>query len=397
MVFIEATPLMVFYGALRVTSFVGYRAVWCDVGHGLPARDGRGLALHVVQLPAVVIRRGTIRERQADPRGARGRHRGLPPASARLRHLHAAGRVRTAVHAPLHTHARLRGRGTVPDRRRLQRLGDRFERPLLGTVPVGGVDLHVRTVRGLAVLHVQRHGRGERGHQFVHRSAPDRHPLLRTVGVRRVLLHVRTVRGLAVLHIQRLAGIHVPQRHVALRVVRNRPPLRLRPVRRPQPRVRAVLRGTVRHVQDHAVLQHGRHRVRAVLQIRRVGLRQRVQLGVRILRLDRDLDGRALAARGRGDRGLAGLRAGRDHARAHHVRDARVRARPRDLAVRRVVGLDRRGQLHARPGLQRELAAAHAITRDRDGRDRNRYIRYGNGDQRGYIAGGCGNGGGSGL
>ena len=97
MVFIEATPLMVFYGALRVTSFVGYRAVWCDVGHGLPARDGRGLALHVVQLPAVVIRRGTIRERQADPRGARGRHRGLPPASARLRHLHAAGRVRTGL------------------------------------------------------------------------------------------------------------------------------------------------------------------------------------------------------------------------------------------------------------------------------------------------------------
>ena len=106
MVFIEATPLMVFYGALRVTSFVGYRAVWCDVGHGLPARDGRGLALHVVQLPAVVIRRGTRRRRDTDPRGARGRHRGLPPASARLRHLHAAGRVRTAVHAPLHTHAR---------------------------------------------------------------------------------------------------------------------------------------------------------------------------------------------------------------------------------------------------------------------------------------------------
>ena len=381
MVFIEATPLMVFYGALRVTSFVGYRAVWCDVGHGLPARDGRGLALHVVQLPAVVIRRGTIRERQADLRGARGRHRGLPPASARLRHLHAAGRVRTAVHAPLHTHARLRGRGTVPDRRGFQGLADGPERPLLGTVPVGGVDLHVRTVRGLAVLHVQRHGRGKRGHQFVHRSAPDRHPLLRTVGVRRVLLHVRTVRGLAVLHIQRLAGIHVPQRHVALRVVRNRPPLRLRPVRRPQPRVRAVLRGAVRHVQDHAVLQRGRHRVRAVLQIRRVGLRQRVQLGVRILRLDRDLDGRALAARGRGDRGLAGLRPGGDHAGAHHVRDARVRARPRDLAVRRVVGLDRRGQLRARPGLQGELAVRNAITRDRHRLDRDRIISHSNNDR----------------
>lgn len=73
--------------------FGGYCAVWCDVGHGLPARDGRGLALHVVQLPAVVICRGTIRERQTDPRGARRGNRGLPPASARLRHLHAAGRV----------------------------------------------------------------------------------------------------------------------------------------------------------------------------------------------------------------------------------------------------------------------------------------------------------------
>lgn len=87
--------------------FGGYCAVWCDVGHGLTARDGRGLALHAVQLPAVVICRGTIRERQTDPRGARRGNRGLPPASARLRHLHAAGRVRTAVHAPLHAHALL--------------------------------------------------------------------------------------------------------------------------------------------------------------------------------------------------------------------------------------------------------------------------------------------------
>mgnify|MGYP006869454914 CR=1 FL=1 len=70
-------------------------------------------------------------------------------ASARLRHLHTAGRVRTAVHAPLHAHALLRGRGTVPDRRGFQGLADGPERPLLGTVPVGGVDLHVRTVRAL--------------------------------------------------------------------------------------------------------------------------------------------------------------------------------------------------------------------------------------------------------
>lgn len=94
------------YGRIPVVCFGllfgRHHAVWCDVGHGLTARDGRGLALHVIQLPAVVIRRGTIRERQTDLRGARGRHRGLPPASARLRHLHTAGRVRTAVHAPLH-------------------------------------------------------------------------------------------------------------------------------------------------------------------------------------------------------------------------------------------------------------------------------------------------------
>ena len=113
--------------------FGGYCAVWCDVGHGLTARDGRGLALHVVQLPAVVICRGTIRERQTDPRGARRGNRGLPPASARLRHLHAAGRVRTAVHAPLHAHALLRGRGTVPDRRGFQGLSEYLlvSRPLL--------------------------------------------------------------------------------------------------------------------------------------------------------------------------------------------------------------------------------------------------------------------------
>ena len=35
--------------------FGGYCAVWCDVGHGLTARDGRGLALHVVQLDNVRI------------------------------------------------------------------------------------------------------------------------------------------------------------------------------------------------------------------------------------------------------------------------------------------------------------------------------------------------------
>ena len=43
--------------------------------------------------------------------------------------------------------------------------------------------------------------------------------------------------------------------------------------------------------------------------------------------------------------------------------------------IRRVVGLDRRGQLHARPGLQRELAVRNAITRDLHRLDRNRNIR----------------------
>ena len=138
------------YGRIPVVCFGllfgRHHAVWCDVGHGLTARDGRGLALHVIQLPAVVIRRGTIRERQTDLRGARGRHRGLPPASARLRHLHTAGRVRTAVHAPLHAHALLRGRGTVPDRRGFQGLSDRLERPLLVRAAVRRPHVHVRVV-----------------------------------------------------------------------------------------------------------------------------------------------------------------------------------------------------------------------------------------------------------
>ena len=66
--------------------------------------------------------------------------------------------------------------------------------------------------------------------------------------------------------------------------MRHRPTLGLRAVRRPHLHVRAVLRGTARHVQDQAVLQRARHDIRAVRQIRRVGLRQRVQLLVRILR-----------------------------------------------------------------------------------------------------------------
>ena len=79
---------------------------------------------------------------------------------------------------------------------------------------------------------------------------------------------------------------------------------------------------------------------------------------------DRDLDGRRLAARRGLDRRGAGLRTGRDHARAHHVRDARVRARPRDLPVRRVRRIHGRGQLHARARLQAQLAVAHTGTRN---------------------------------
>ena len=175
MVFIEATPLMVFYGALRVTSFVGYRAVWCDVGDHLAAGHGDAAAAHpvVLALPAVVVPGGTA---------VRERHAHLP-----------AGGVRDRVPVP--------------------------------AVPVQGHLLG--RARPLAV---------------------------------RLVMHLR---GLP--RRRRL----VPHRHRLLR-----------------------------HVRD-------RHR-----------------------------DARALAARGRGDRGLAGLRPGGDHARAHHVRDRAVRARPCDLAVR---------------------------------------------------------------
>ena len=364
------------YGRIPVVCFGllfgGYHAVWCDVGHGLTARDGRGLALHVVQLPAVVIRRGTIRERQTGPRGARRGNRGLPPASARLRHLHAAGRVRTAVHAPLHAHALLRGRGTVPDRRGFQGLSDRPERPLLVRAAGRRPHVHVRPVLRGPSSHIQDQRLRHRGHQAVRRAGPDRDPLLVAAAGRRVLQRVRAVPRGASRHVQDLARIHVRERHVALRVVRH-PPLLVRAAGRGvDQHVPAVLLRASGHVQEHSVLQPGRHHVRAVLQIRRVGLRQRVQLGVRILRLDRDLDGRALAAGGRGDRGPAGLRPGGDHAGAHHVRDRAVRARPRDLAVRRV----RRGhggrQLHARARLQAQLAVAHTGTRNRDRRDRNR-------------------------
>ena len=103
-----------------------------------------------------------------------------------------------------------------------------------------------------------------------------------------------------------------------------------------------------------------------------MGLRQRVQLLVRILRAgDGHRDGRRLAARRGLDGRGAGLRAGRDHARAHHVRDARVGARPRDLPVRRVRRVHGGRQLHARARLQAQLAVLHAVTRDRDRRDRD--------------------------
>ena len=115
-----------------------------------------------------------------------------------------------------------------------------------------------------------------------------------------------------------------------------------------------------------------------------MGLRQRVQLLVRILRAgDGHRDGRRLAARRGLDGRGAGLRAGGDHARAHHVRDRAVRARPRDLPVRRVVGPDRRGQLHGRARLQAQLPAAHAVTRDRDGRDRDGGLALDRGQGRG--------------
>ena len=263
--------------------FGGYCAVWCDVGHGLTARDGRGLALHVVQLPAVVIRRGTIRERQTDLSGARGRHRGLPPAAARLRHLHAAGGVRIAVHAPLHAHALLRGQGTVPDRRGLLGLSDRLELPLLVRAAVRRPHIHVRAVLRGPARHLQDQRLRHRGHQAVRRTGPDRDPLLVAAAVRRVLQRVRAVPRGTARHVQDLAGVRVRERHVALRVVRHPPLLVRAAVRAAQLHVGPVGLRPAGHVQDHAVLQRGRHRVRAVLQIRRVGLRQSVQLRVRIL------------------------------------------------------------------------------------------------------------------
>ena len=189
--------------------FVGYCAVRGDVGHGLAARDGRGLALHVVQLPAVVIGRGAVRERQAGPRGARRGNRGLPPASARLRHLHTAGRVRTAVHAPLHAHALLRGRGTVPDRRGLLGLSDRLELPLLVRAAVRRPHIHVRAVLRGPARHLQDQRLRHRGHQAVRRTGPDRDPLLVAAAVRRVLQRVRAVPRGTARHVQDLAGVRI--------------------------------------------------------------------------------------------------------------------------------------------------------------------------------------------
>ena len=84
MVFIEATPLMVFYGALRVTSFVGYRAVWCDVGNDLPTGHGHRVAGPDVVLASVGVPLGTVRERDGHPSALGVRDRETVPASARL-------------------------------------------------------------------------------------------------------------------------------------------------------------------------------------------------------------------------------------------------------------------------------------------------------------------------
>ena len=53
---------------LKITSFVGCRAVWCDVGDHLTAGHGDTVTAHpvVLALPAVVVPDGTaIRERHA--------------------------------------------------------------------------------------------------------------------------------------------------------------------------------------------------------------------------------------------------------------------------------------------------------------------------------------------
>ena len=96
--------------------------------------------------------------------------------------------------------------------------------------------------------------------------------------------------------------------------------------------------------------------------------------------LDRDLDAGALAARGRGDRGLAGLHA-RHLAGLVDRGHGRVAGLPRHGPVGRVARADRGGQLQRRVPPDRGLAVLHARTGDGHRRDRNigRAVKRGQG------------------
>ena len=80
---------------LKITSFVGYRAVWCDVGDHLAAGHGDAAAAHpvVLALPAVVVPGGTaVRERHAHlPVGGVRDRVPVPAAAGGLHLLRAAG------------------------------------------------------------------------------------------------------------------------------------------------------------------------------------------------------------------------------------------------------------------------------------------------------------------
>ena len=86
---------------------------------------------------------------------------------------------------------------------------------------------------------------------------------------------------------------------------------------------------------------------------------------------DRHLDRRALAARGRGDCGRAGLH-GRHIARTRHRSDRRVRRAPRHRLARRVRRTHRRGKLHRLALGQRQRTIRHTRTGDSNRRHRNR-------------------------
>ena len=288
-----------------------YRAVGGDVGDGLSTGHGDGIALGPVQLPAVVVERLAVRgERQTGLRALGVRHGDLPPAVARLDHLRVAGRVRARVHAPVRRDLLDRLRRLVPDGHRLGRLRDGA---------VGGLERHLVHIHG----HDPALGLEQVAAVVVPRgTVRERQTGLRALGVR----HGDLPPAVARLDHLRVAGRVRARVHAPVR--------------------RDLLRGPGRlEVHRHRLLPDG---------------------------LDRDLDAGGLSAGGGLDGRGAGLVARGHHARAHHVRHARVRARPRDLPVRRVLRQDRGGQLRGRARLQAQLAIGHAITRNRHGGHRNR-------------------------